>query len=333
LTPAEIALGAQLLATGHVSIPHAAWLQLVAQAASDGRAALEAEVAQKLKAIGFDDLSDMLHHVGALQAQPPDPDPMTAYADRAKAIGYTSFDDLFAALEQHSREYDATQGDPTMTQTATPPAPAGAPAVAAAPAQAQQPGRPAAAPGDDLITNRALPEATRRRIAAFRSELTNKLTETERAKADAEAQLAAIKQQVDVMKAEEQMKLDLVRSGIGPKHFEFAWYQLKQKIAEMAKDPSPEAKDKLAKFDVTSWAAEQRQASPFLFGEQVVPATTGATGGAPQPAPMTGGAVAGQTGAAGSFDARSANATDFAKRMRDMGIDYKGGSNVPPIQR
>src|ERR1043165_7459678 len=108
LTPAEIALGAQLLATGHVSIPHAAWLQLVAQAASDGRAALEAEVAQKLKAIGFDDLSDMLHHVGALQAQPPDPDPMTAYADRAKAIGYTSFHDLLPPPQPHSSEEHTT---------------------------------------------------------------------------------------------------------------------------------------------------------------------------------------------------------------------------------
>lgn len=333
LTSGEIAVGAALLPTGHISIPHAAYRQLLDQATSAGRAALEAEVAPKITQLGFSDLADMLVAVDEIRSAPPEPpapNPMDGYAKRAAALEYASLDELFDTLEHHSREYDATQGA-QMSQPPVPGAPA--PVVTPAPvvAPASQPNPPGLAPGDDLIHSRKLDEGTRARISKLREELRGKVTVAEQARAAAETELQQSRKQVEVMRAEEGMKLELVRAGIGAGNFEYAWYQLKQRIAELAKDPTPEGLKKLSEFSATTWATEQRATTPYLFGEHVVPASTGATGGAPQPAPMGASAMGSATAAAGLFDARTASPADMRKRMGDLGIVYKG--NAPPIQR
>jgi hypothetical protein len=323
----EVALGAKLLSTGHISMPHAAYIQLMERSKS----ALAEEIKPKLNELGFADLNDMLAAVDELRAQPPAADPMDAYLKRAQALEYTGLDDLFDALEQHGREYDATQG----AQMSQPPAP-GAPAPTTIPpvdpAAAAAPGVPRPALGDDLVNSRKLDEGTRNRIAKMRDEFRNKTTAAEQAKQAAEQQLEQSKQQIAVMQAEESLKLDLVRSGVSAANFDYAWYAMKQKLAALAKDVTPDGVKKLSEFSAATWAAEQRTAAPYLFGEQVVPATTGATGGAPQPAPMGAGAVTGAAAGAGAFDARTATSADVKKRLGDLGINYNVRS-TPPIQR
>jgi hypothetical protein len=336
----EVALGATLLPTGEISIPHAAYRQLIDQATTAGRQALELEVAPKILQLGFRDLADMFEGVAEYEANPP-PNPMEAYASRAKALGFDDFDDLFGTLEQHGREYDAQAanqpppaGDPSaMSQPpVTPPgAPAPAPIVAPIVAPSGGPPRPVgAAPGDELINSRKLDEGTRNRISKLREELRGKATAAEQRAAAAEAATARLQTQLDQNAGEEKMKLELVRAGIGAANFDYAWYQIKQKLAEMDKDVTPEGQKKRSEFTATAWATEQRAAAPYLFGETVVPASSGATGGAPQPAPLGAAAVGGQTAGAGAFDARSASPADFRKRMQNIGIDYKG--NAPPIR-
>lgn len=210
--------------------------------------------------------------------------------------------------------------------TPPPAAPAVAPVVA--PVAAKPPGL---APGDDLINNRKLDEGTRSRINKLREELRGKASAAEQRATAAEAKLAAAEQAAALATAEEAMKMDLVRAGVGAQNFDYAWHALKKKIGELAKDVTPEGIKKLAEFSATTWATEQRSTAPYLFGEHVVPASTGATGGAPQPSPMGAAAVGGTTAAAGQFDARTASPADMKKRMSALGIDYKG--NAPPIQR
>lgn len=329
LSEREIAIGAVLLPNGHISMPHAAYRQTI-----DGaRVALAEEIKPKLNELGFDDLNDMLAAVDEVRLQPP-VDPMAEYLKRAQALEYAGLDDLFEALEQHGKEYDANQGaQMTTTPGATAPTtlivPPAAPTPAVDPAASQA--RPGVTPGDDLINSRKLDEGTRNRIAKLREELRGKATAAEQARAAAEQQLEQTKKQIEVMRAEESLKLDLVRSGVSAANFDYAWYQLKQKLAELAKDPSPEGVKKLTEFSAQAWATEQRAAAPYLFGEQVVPATTGATGGAPQPAPMGAGAVTGAAAGAGQFDARTASSADVQKRLSALGIEYKG--KAPPIQR
>lgn len=61
-----------------------------------------------------------------------------------------------------------------------------------------------------------------------------------------------------------------------------------------------------------------RTSHPYLFGETVVPATTG-TGASTPPAPRAGD-VQQATGAAGQFDARKATAADFQAELRRRGL-------------
>lgn len=82
-----------------------------------------------------------------------------------------------------------------------------------------------------------------------------------------------------------------------------------------------EGKDEkaLAAFDEGKFYDNLRQSRPYLFGETVVPATTGTGVGAAPSAPKAGNVQAAQ-GAAGKTDARSMSQDEFQKLMRARGF-------------
>lgn len=65
-----------------------------------------------------------------------------------------------------------------------------------------------------------------------------------------------------------------------------------------------------------------RSSHPYLFGEMVIPATTG-TGVSAAPAP-TAGAVQAATGSAGKFDARKATPAEMQAELRRRGLSSAG---------
>lgn len=82
-----------------------------------------------------------------------------------------------------------------------------------------------------------------------------------------------------------------------------------------------EGKDEkaLAAFDEGKFFDTLRQSHPYLFGETVVPATTGTGVGAAPAAPKAGNVQAAQ-GAAGKMDARQMSQDEFQKLMRSRGF-------------
>ena len=83
-----------------------------------------------------------------------------------------------------------------------------------------------------------------------------------------------------------------------------------------------EGKDEkaLAAFDEGKFFSTLRTSHPYLFGEMVVPATTG-TGVGAAPAAPTAATVTAAQGAAGKTDARSMSSDEFQKLMRARGLN------------
>ncbi len=216
---------------------------------------------------------------------------------------------------------------------ATPPLTAAPPAAAAAapppPAAAQPtPGQVAAAAADDPANDRRLPENLRKRVSAFRDQMRQRAEAAESQSQTHQARVTALETELQAVRAAETMKIAMVQAGV--KEIDYAWHQLSNELARLKADKSPEAADKLKNFDVAVWAADLRKTKPYLFGEQVVPATSPAPGAAPGAAP-TPAVVAGQVTAAGQVDARTMDPAAFRKRMDDLGVRYTG--SAPPMKR
>lgn len=222
--------------------------------------------------------------------------------ERATALGFSSVDEMFAALERSKETAPVTtpanpntpNTPPTTTTTppaAATPAPAATPPPAAAPPAAAM---AAAAAGDETPENdrRYSPEQ-RRRLKQAREEMQATVAQERRAREAAEAQIKAKDAELSTWRAEQGMREDLIRAGCVELDFTFS--KLREHLASIKDDEA-----KLKEFDLAKWAEEQRKAKPFLFGAQVVPATTGNPPGAgnappaPNPADATKHAAGGQ---------------------------------------
>lgn len=149
-----------------------------------------------------------------------------------------------------------------------------------------------------------------------------KTAQADQARQAAEQQAAAYQQQMAVMRTEQTMREDLIRSGV--QDLEYVWFECKKHLESIKGD-----EEKLKTFEVKAWAAEQKKLRPYLFGEQPTPATTGVT--TPPPAqPPTPGAVTGQAGDAAKVDARTLSPAEFQKRMKELGIPVQG--SAPPLR-
>lgn len=248
------------------------------------------------------------------------------YDAKAKALGFPDAASMFAALERK---------DPTVTPNTQPAgAPAGVPAAGAAPAAGQQPaGQPAAGaqpgqqaqpgarpgqqPGadDEIENNRAVPEPLRKKLRDARQEMRNKTAEADRARQAAEERAKGVEMQMEVLKAEQHMREDLIRAGV--KDLDYTWFELKKHLEAIKGDEA-----KLKEFDLKKWADEQRKVRPFLFGEMSVPANS-APATPPPAAPPGPGQVQAGAGDATKVDARTLAPTDMNKRLAAMGLNIK----------
>lgn len=248
---------------------------------------------------------------------------------RAAALGFATVDAMFAAIEKGS--VMATTVPPAPT---TPPAPAAAPAAAPppAPAAGAPAGAPAAAAGqqppapegdpNEPENDRRVPDVVRKKLRQAREEMRQKTAQADAARQQAEQQANAYQQQIAVMRTEQTMREDLIRSGV--QDLEYVWFECKKHLESIKAD-----EEKLKAFDVKTWSQEQKKLRPYLFGEQPVPATTGVT--TPPPAqPPTPGAVTGAAGDAAKVDARNLPPADFQKRMKELGINVQG--SAPPLR-
>lgn len=281
-----------------VTVPHGAFKKIKDRAADAGRKALEAK-----------------------------------YAERASKLGFKSVDEMFAALEQETTM--TTPADPNAPITlVTTAAPATAPVVApppvipaaatAKPVTAAQPpaGQPPA--GEHPEDDRRVPENVRKRLRAAREEFRNKTAAAEAAQRASEERFAGVQREMEVLRAEQTMREDMIRGGV--RDVDYAFFEMKRHLAELAKDTTPEGKEKFSKFDAKAWTAELRKTRPYLFGEQPTPANTGVVQpppAAPSPSNVQGGAAAG-----GVVDARKMSPQEFSEHMRKRGIN--SGTSYPP---
>jgi hypothetical protein len=79
--------------------------------------------------------------------------------------------------------------------------------------------------------------------------------------------------------------------------------------------------DELAKMDETEFFEGLRQTRPYLFGEVVVPATTGTTGGPPgSHTPLTTPAVSAIAGETGKVDAMKMSRAEWSAHQQRRGL-------------
>lgn len=79
------------------------------------------------------------------------------------------------------------------------------------------------------------------------------------------------------------------------------------------------SEEDLASFDEKQFFTDLKESKPYLFGEQVVPATTGNGSSEDPPAPSSD--EVNKDSEAGHFNARTASREDVDKRLRSLGLD------------
>lgn len=208
-----------------------------------------------------------------------------ALEELAKSYGYASNADLQAALQQQAQ---ARQ-------------------------QAQQPAQqtpPEADPAEEL----AAAKEARREEGKYQRQLEKVLNERNRyaqSATDWRKQADAAKAETDAVKAE--MYLRTVAAGSGIQDIDYAIVLFSREVEKM----TPEEAEQ---FDERAWFAGLRASKPLLFGEAVVPATTGTgAGGAPKPpAPNQ---VQQQNGKDGRTDARKMNPAEYRAELARRGIN------------
>lgn len=309
LEPAEVAAGIAIV-DQNVMVPATAYRTLLKAATDAGRQQFEDTVRERIVKLGFADLADLLQQVETEIANPKESTVATTGTPAATPAAPAT---PAAAITQ------STAGaQPQATPPLTAPPPAGAQPT---------PAQIAAAAADDPANDRRLPENVRKRVAQFRDQMRGRAEAAETQAKTHQERVTALEGQLQAQVAAEQMKIQMVQAGV--KEIDFAWHQLSNEIARLKADSSPEAKEKLKTFDVAAWAAELRKTRPYLFGEQVVPATSPApgapAGAAPTPAAVTGGVTTPGT------DARNLPPDQFRKRMDELGVRYTGYSS--PMKR
>lgn len=132
------------------------------------------------------------------------------------------------------------------------------------------------------------------------------------AKMHAQEQARARKLQRQLEAKEAEMALREAAVSHGVKDVDYALRLLQREL-----DGKTEAE--LAGFDEAAFFGQKlRSSHPYLFGELVVPATTGT--GATGPAAPKAASVQAATGSAGQFDAKKATAEDYQRELRRRGL-------------
>lgn len=132
--------------------------------------------------------------------------------------------------------------------------------------------------------------------------------------AQEQAQRRKLQRQLEAKEAEMTLREAAVAHGV--RDVDYALRLLQREL-----DGKSEAE--LASFNETEFFGKKLRGShPYLFGETVMPATTGT--GATGPAAPKAAEVQTATGQAGQFDARKATAEEFQKELRRRGLSPGG---------
>ncbi len=174
-------------------------------------------------------------------------------------------------------------------------------------------------PSPEEVASQAAAQVTQTRAearaqAAIQRQLEKTMNERNRyaqSASEYRKQLEQARAEADAIRAE--MHLRTVAAGVGVQDIDYAIMLLTREVEKL----TPEDAEK---FDERGFFEGLRKSKPLLFGEAVVPATTGTgTGGAPTPPkPNT---VASQTAANGKVDARKMNPQQYAELLRARGIN------------
>jgi hypothetical protein len=188
-------------------------------------------------------------------------------------------------------------------------------------AKAKQPQQPAAPQNqppqdpleEDPAAQLAKDKEARREEGRYQRQLEKVLNERNRyaqQATDFRKQVDEAKAETDAVKAE--MYLRTVAAGVGIQDIDYAITLFSREVEKM----TPEQAET---FDEKAWFAGLRSSKPILFGEAVVPVTTGTgTGGAPKPpGPAT---VSTQNGQNGRADARKMNPAEYRAELARRGI-------------
>ena len=227
------------------------------------------------------------HAIGKLkeeQRQRGRREAVTELEAKFKAAGFGSIEDAIAAMA-------AARNAPAKAAPA--PTKAAAPEVVA----------------DDEVQTTAQPQGTgdyakqMQRLQREREKLAKQF-------AAEQAQRRKLQRTLEAKEAEFALRETAVGKGV--KDVDYALRLIQREL---------EGKDEkaLATFDEAKFFDTLRGSHPYLFGEMVVPATTGTGIGAAPSAPKAGAVQAAQ-GAAGKTDARSLSQDEFQKLMRARGF-------------
>lgn len=124
-----------------------------------------------------------------------------------------------------------------------------------------------------------------------------------------------LQQQLDARDAEMHLREELYRSGVTDTDYA---------LRLLTRELEGKTEEEITAFDRSKFYEGLRTSRPYLFGEKVVPATTGTSGtktdgtSPPPPAP---GAVAADAAQAGKFDARKAKPEEVSARLRELGLN------------
>jgi hypothetical protein len=139
--------------------------------------------------------------------------------------------------------------------------------------------------------------------------------ELERARKEAEKasrEKRRLQEMLDAKEAEFRLKQIAMQTGI--RDVDYAVHLLTGAI-------ETKSEDDLKSFNETEYFKNLRSSHPYLFGEVAVPATTGTAGGSSAPAAPAPGTAAQQMAKNAAFDARTASADDFKRRLAQLGIN------------
>ena len=139
--------------------------------------------------------------------------------------------------------------------------------------------------------------------------------ELERARKEAEKasrEKRRLQEMLDAKEAEFRLKQIAMQTGI--RDVDYAVHLLTGAI-------ETKSEDDLKSFNETEYFKNLRSSHPYLFGEVAVPATTGTAGGSSAPAAPAPGTAAQQMAKNAAFDARTAPADDFKRRLAHLGIN------------
>ena len=212
---------------------------------------------------------------------------MTEYEAKFKAAGFSSVEDAIAALS-------------AAKTAASKPAPKAAPVAKAEVVESE----------DVEALTTAQPQNTGGDYAKQLQKLQRERERLAKQFAAEQAQRRKLQRTLEAKEAEFALRETAVGKGV--RDVDYAVRLIQREL---------EGKDEkaLAAFDETKFFDGLRQSHPYLFGETVVPATTGTGVGAAPAAPKAGSVQAAQ-GAAGKMDARQMSQDEFQKLMRSRGF-------------